>query len=122
MGLFRDMRKLSAQAKELQRDHDPAAQMREARAQMQHLTMQSNLSTSSTALRSPATVVEVRDTTTMINQQQLFECDVTVRPVGGVPFAATVAVMGAARLVTLTPGSEVTVAHEPGDQAQIALL
>lgn len=122
MGLFRNLRKLQQVAGELQQDHDPAAQMRAARTQMQVLTTQSQLISSPTAQRSPATVVEVRNTETMINTQPLFDCDVTVRPAGGVPFAATVTVQGAARLSTLAPGTAVTVIHEPHDTERVALL
>ena len=120
MGLFRDVRKLTWVAKELQRDHDPAEQMRNARSQMQQLTYQSLLASSPTALRSPATVVEVRNTETTMNAQQLFDCDVTVRPAAGVPFAATIAVHGAAKLTMLQPGAEVTVLHEPNDAGRVA--
>ena len=121
MGLFKDVRKMSALGKEASKNFDPAAQMRDARAQMQQLTQQQELAASPTALRSPATVVGVRDTGTMVNMQPLFECDVTVRPAGGAPFPATVGVMGAARLTMLQPGSEVVVVHEPGDMTRISL-
>lgn len=121
MGLFGDVRKLSKQAKELQKDYDPAAQMRSARSQLQAMTAQTELAGSATAVRSPATVVEVRDTGTMVNMQPVFDCDVTIRPVGGVPFAATMQLMGAAHLATVRVGGEVTVMHEPGDATRVAL-
>ncbi len=122
MGLFKDMRKLSALGKEAAKHSDPASQMRDARAHMQQFSSQAQLNSSPTAVRSPATVLEVRDTGRLLNYQPVFDCDVTVRPDGGIPFPATATVVGAARLTMLAPGSEVTVMHEPGDTQQVSLL
>ena len=122
MGLFRDVRKLSAAAEEIQQDWDPAEQMRDARRQMQAMPEQSQLAVSPTARRSPATVVALRDTRSMVDHQLVLECDVTVVPDGGVPFPATLTVIGVACATTLQPGATVTVAHEPDDRQWVVLL
>lgn len=119
MGFLKDVRTLNKQAKEIQKDWDPAAQMRQANAMMQQQTLQMQLATS--GIPATAVVNALRDTGAMVNHQPLVEADVTVMPPGGAPFAATMSVMGHAQLAGLQPGATIQVAYDPSNPSVVAL-
>ena len=113
MGFFKDLNKLQKQGKELTKDWDPAARMREASAQMQRMAQQGELMTS--GVRATATINALRDTGTEVNLQPVIEVDVTVFPDGGAPFPATATTQGHAALASLSPGAQVVVRYDPAD-------
>ncbi len=120
MGFFKDARQLSKMGKEMSKDYDPAAQMRQASQQMQQMTQQSQLLVNGTPAR--ATVTALRDTGTEINLQPVIEVDLTVFPDGGgAPFPATATTQGHAQLATLTPGATVAVRYDPADPTTVTL-
>lgn len=121
MGLFKNVRDLQKLGKEASKNHDPAAQMRAAKAQMEQMTQQANLVSSPTAVTAPASVGAVRDTGMLVDHQPVVEVDVTVMPAGGAPFPATVRVQGVAALMSLSTGSTVTVRYEPSNPATVGL-
>ena len=121
MGFLRDIRDLQRTGKELARDFDPAAQMRAATVQLQHMTQQADLATSASAVTATATVTALRETGMMIDTQPVAEIDVTVLPTAGAPFPATLRVQGVARLVGLAPGATVAVRYEPASPTVVAL-
>ena len=119
MGFLKDVRKLSKQAKELQKDYDPVAQMRQASAMMQQNTAQANLATTGTP--APAVVNALHDTGAMVNNMPMVDADVTVMPPGGAPFAARLSVVGHAQLAGVQPGMSITVLHDPAVPGIVAL-
>ena len=121
MGLLRDIRDLQRAGTELARDFDPAAQMRAATAQLQHMTGQAGLTTSASAVTATATVTALRETGTTIDAQPVIAVDVLVLPIAGAPFPATVSIQGVARLVGLAPGATVAVRYEPASPTVVAL-
>jgi hypothetical protein len=119
MGFLKDIRNLSKVSKEASKGFDPAAQMRAASANMQQMTAQQRIATSGTS--SPATVVALRDTGSMVNYQPVVEIDVLVTPDGAVPWPATAVNMGYARIAGIAPGVAVTVRYDPADPATVVL-
>lgn len=118
MGFLKDLRAINKQAKEVSKDWDPAAQMRQANAMMQQQTAQMKLSASGT----PATAIvnALRDTGALVNNQPMVEVDVTVMPPGGAPFPATMSVMGHAQLAGLQQGSTIDVVYDPAQPGVVA--
>lgn len=119
MGLFKDARKLSKMGKEMSKDYDPVAQMRQANQQMQQMTTQNNLMTNGTPAQ--ATVVALRDTGMQVNLQPVMEVDLTVFPADGPPFPATATTQGHAQLAMLTPGTSVQVRYDPANRATVSI-
>lgn len=120
MGFFKDLREVSKAGAEAGEGWDPAAQMRLATDQMQRSAAQSRVLASGSAAR--ATVVEVRDTRTVMNQLPLVEVDVLVIPDDGAPWPATVVNVGHANLAVLRPGASVSVRYDPADPTTVAIV
>lgn len=122
MGFLADVRSLQRSSAELSRNFDPAAQMRAAGAQLQHLTQTVTIASSPTAVTAPATVVGFRDTGMLVDNQPVVDLDVTVVPASGLPFAATARVQGLARVAGIVPGATVAVRYERNDPTVVALV
>jgi hypothetical protein len=97
MGLFKDLHKLNQQAKEISRDWDPAAQMRQGMASMQaatdmmaQQTTAAALATSGTAERATAQITAVHDTGIVINLQPVLQISLLVFRDGLPPYPAAV--------------------------------
>ena len=120
MGFMKDLRDLNKLGKEASKDHDPAAQMRAATAQMNQMAAQSRLAHS--GAEATATVVALRDTGTQVNLQPVTEVDLTVVPLGALPFAATAPVFGQAQLAGLVPGGTVRVRYDPAEPGTIVII
>ncbi len=95
MGMFKSMRDLQKQANEINKDYDPAQQMRDSKAQMQaanemmaQQTAAANIAMNGTAAK--GSVVEVRQTGAMVNFQPMVEIDLNVMPEGLPPYPVTV--------------------------------
>lgn len=119
MGFFKDVGKLSKMGKEMSKDHDPAAQMRQAKQQMDAMTAQNQLLTSGTSAQ--ATVTALRDTGMEVNLQPVIEVDLTVFPAAGPPFPATATTQGHAQLAALQPGTTVPVRYDPANPSTVAI-
>jgi hypothetical protein len=120
MGFFKDLREVSKAGAEASAGWDPAAQMRLATDQMQRAAAQSRVLAAGTPAR--ATVVELRDTRTTMNQLPLVEVDLLVIPDGGAPWPATAVNVGHAALAGLRPGSSVSVRSDPAEPATVAIV
>jgi hypothetical protein len=125
MGLFKNVRDLQKQSKELNKNWDMGATLGNAQAQMQSAnemmaqqTAAANAATNGVA--ATATVVAVRDGGGMVNMQPIIEVDLTVLPDGLPPYPATVKqVIPQTQLVRAQAGATVPVKVDPNDPASI---
>jgi hypothetical protein len=121
MGLFKDMRKLNKQAKEIQKDWDVGAQLADAQASMaqanQFMAQQTAAANAAvTGTQGSATVTAIRGGHQMVNMQPVVELDLTVFPPGGAPYPATVSQPIAAPLLPqVQPGCTVQVSIDQAD-------
>lgn len=119
MGFFKDVRKLQKQAKEISKDFDPAAQMRQAKEAMAAAGQMMEQQTAAATLAADgeaatAQVNAARDTGTMINMQPVLEIELLVFPQGRPPYPATVSqVVSIAQVGRLAPGTRLAVKVDP---------
>lgn len=116
MGLFKDARELSKMGREMQKDYDPAAQVRAATAQMQ-----SAAAPLTTGVVTKAIVISLGDTGTMVNQAPVMNVELTVLPDASPAYAATAQTYGHAVLATIAPGQLTHVKVDPADPRVVAL-
>jgi hypothetical protein len=127
MGFLKDLRKLSKQAKEMEKDFDPAAQMRQASAAMEATTEMMAQQTAAMQLAEtgePATaqVAGARDTGAMANMQPIMEIDLMVFREGQPPYPATLRqIVPLAQVALLTPGTQLSVMVDPSDPSNILI-
>jgi roadblock/LC7 domain-containing protein len=115
MGLFKSVRELNKQGKEISRNWDVGAQLADAQASMAaanemmaQQTAAANVA--ATGLDAAATVVAVRQGGAMVNYQPMVEIDLTVMVPGGMPYPATVSqVVQQVHLARLQPGNALRV-------------
>jgi hypothetical protein len=125
MSLFKDLRKLSKQSKELSKDWDPAAQMRQASAAMEATAGMMARQTAAARLAesgesASAQVSAARDTGELVNLQPVVEIDVLIYRQGRPPYPATVRqIVPLAQLGRLAPGTQLPVRVDPDDSASI---
>jgi hypothetical protein len=125
MGFFKDLKKLSKQSKEISKDWDPAAQMRQATAAIQASTELMAQQTAAAALASSgesatAQVNAARDAGAMVNMQPMMEIDLLVLPEGRPPYPVTVRqVVPMAQIGRVAPGTRLSVRIDPEDQSAI---
>jgi hypothetical protein len=125
MGFLKSMNDLHKQAKEIDKDFHPGQMMAEgkdrmaaATAMMAEQTKAANMAAN--GLPGTATVVAVRQGTTMINFQPLVEIDLTVMTPGRPPYPATVKqVVAPVSLPRLQPGAAVAVKIDPADATSV---
>lgn len=125
MGMFRSMRQLNKQAKEIQKDWDPGAQMaagmesmRQAQEMMAQQTQAANIAT--TGVDATATITGVQQTGAMVNYQPTMQIELTVLPDGLPPYPATVTqVVEQHFLVKAVPGASVPIKVDPNDPGSI---
>ncbi len=110
MGLFKQMNDVMGEAPEFVRS---SMETQQARALSQ-------LASSASSVTCPATVVAVRDTGQMVDDQPMVEVDVLVTPEGAVPWPATVSTIGHGQPAGLQVGVGVGVRNDPADSATIA--
>jgi hypothetical protein len=94
MGLFGDLRKLNQQAKAIDRNYDPGAQMAAGMAQMQQMqaTMQrqtADLELLRIGTPGEATFVGLADTGARINMTPMVRLSLLVEPAGRPPYPVT---------------------------------
>jgi len=125
MGIFKDMRTLSKQGKELSAQHDVGDQLQKGMNSMaqanQYLEQQiAGAALANTGTPAQLQVVASRDTGTVINLQPLLELELLVHPQGGVPYPTAirqaVPMAGVGRVV---PGSMLTGRVDPSTPTAI---
>jgi roadblock/LC7 domain-containing protein len=125
MGLFKNMRDLSKQGRELQKNMDVGAQLENAQAQMAaanemmaQQTAAANAAT--TGVDATAVIVEVRQGAAMINYQPMIEVDLTVMPEGLPPYPVTVQqVATMVQLPEIKAGATVHVKVDPNNPSAV---
>lgn len=125
MGLFKGMRDLQKQAKEVSKGWDPGAQMANAQQQMQAASAMMAQQTeaakiATTGIDATATITAVRQGGQMINYQPVIEIDLTVMPQGLPPYPATVSqAVPQTHLGRAQAGQTVAVKVDPENPATI---
>lgn len=124
MGFFKDVRTLSKQGNEINRNRDMAAEMAAASAAMtqanQFLADQAGATRLASSPRATMQVLAARDTGTVVNMQAVLELDLLVQPEGGVPFPATVRqLVPSAGLGRVAPGGVLTGKADPADPTTV---
>ncbi len=125
MGFFKDLGRLNQQAKEVSKDWDPAAQMRQAMAgmsQVQDMMAQTSAAASigPNGKLATAQITASRDTGAIVNHQPILEIDLLVMPDDGAPFPATVRqVVPLASLGRVTPGGQLQVTYDPANPTTV---
>jgi hypothetical protein len=125
MGMFKSMRDLQKQSKEMQKNWDVGAQLGDAQSRMAaatdmmaQQTAAANIAT--TGVDATASVIAVRDTGAQVNFQPMCEIDLTVMPDGLPPYPVTVKqVVPMTQLAALTPGKNVKVKVDPNNPATV---
>jgi hypothetical protein len=125
MGFFKNMRELSQQGKEMQKNMDVKATMADAQSRMAaanemmaQQTAAANIA--ATGVDASASIVGMRDTGTQINMQPMCEIDLTVMPDGLPPYPATVKqIVPMTQLALLQPGKNVNVKVDPNNPATV---
>jgi hypothetical protein len=121
MGLFKSVRDLNRQAKDISAGWDVGAQLEDAQARMAAMnqvmadqTAAANLAL--TGIDATATIAAVRQGAGLVNMQPLIQLDLTVLPEGRPPYPATVSqVVPMSHLALARPGATVRVKVDPND-------
>ena len=128
MGLFRSMRELRRQTKEIQRTWDPVAQMRTGMEQMQAATaalahQNATAHLADAGVPGTAMVTAVRDTGTRFNGMPMVDLDLLVTVADRAPYPVnlrcTVPLTG---LPQLAAGQRVAVRVDPGQPLAVAVM
>jgi hypothetical protein len=125
MGFFKDLKKLSKQSKEVSKDWDPAAQMREASAAIEATSEMMAQQTAAARLAEsgePATaqVNAAHDTGALANLQPVMEIDLLVFPEGQPPYPVTLRqIVPLSQVGRLTPGTPLPVKIDPTDPGAV---
>jgi hypothetical protein len=125
MGMFRSVRQLQKQAKEIDKTWDPGAQMasgmermRDAQQFMAQQTQAANIA--ATGVDATAMIAGVAQTGAMVNFQPTLQIDLTVMPDGLPPYPATVTqVVEQVFLGKAVAGASVPVKVDPNDPGTI---
>jgi hypothetical protein len=118
MGFLKDLKTMNQLGREAQKDWDPAAQMREATARLDQLS--SNAALINSGAQASAVVIAVRETGTVVGNMPMLEVDVTVMPVGRVPFVATGTLIGHGRLGMAQQGATIDVRYDPSAPSRVS--
>jgi len=125
MGLFKNMRDLTKQARELQDNMDVGAQLENAQTQMaaanEMMAQQTAAANAAvTGIDATAIIVEVRQGGAMINYQPMVEVDLTVMPAGLPPYPVTVQqVASMVQLPQVKAGATVQVKVDPNNPSAV---
>ena len=121
MGMFKSIRDLNKQAKELREEFDPGQQMKDAMSKMgaaQEMLAAQTQAANIAATGTPATasIVAAQSTGGMVNYQPTMKIDLTVFPAGGVPYPVSVTqVVEQVFISKAAPGNQVQVKIDQGD-------
>jgi hypothetical protein len=125
MGFLKDLRKLSKQSKEISKDWDPAAQMRQASEALEATTEMMAQQTAAAELATTgewatAQLNEARDTRALANLQPVMELDLMIFPEGRPPYPVTLRqVVPVAQVGRLVPGTQWPVRIDPAKPALV---
>lgn len=125
MGIFKSVRNLQKQSKEISANWDAGAQMANAQQQMQAASEMMAKQTeaakiAATGIAATASIVAVRQSQGMVNLQPIVEIDLTVMPEGLPPYPATVSqAVPQVHLVRAQPGVTVAVKVDPDNPSTI---
>jgi hypothetical protein len=128
MGMFKDLRTLRQQAREISEDYDVKTRldsgMTRMRAAQEMFTEQTKAATmaasAETGVPATAVIAAVSQTGMMMNFQPALRIDLTVMPDGRPPYPATVnAVVQQIFLAKAVPGRSVPVKVDPEDPGSI---
>lgn len=125
MGMFRSVRQLQKQAKEIDKTWDPGQQMadgmnrmRDAQQFMAQQTQAANIA--STGVDATAMITGVAQTGAMVNFQPTLQIDMTVMPDGLPPYPASVTqVVEQVFLTKAVAGASVPIKVDPNDPGSI---
>jgi hypothetical protein len=125
MGMFKAMRDLQKETREIQKNTDfgqmrkqGMARMAAGQEMMAQMTKQANLQ--ATGVTCAATVVAVRDTGGMVNMQPIAEIDLTVLPDGLPPYPVTIRqAISQFDVARIQPGANLAVKVDPNDPASV---
>jgi hypothetical protein len=125
MGMFKSMRDLQKQSKEINKNWDVGAQLDDAQTRMAaanemmaQQTAAANIA--ATGVDATASIIAVRDTGAQVNFQPMCEIDLTVMPDGLPPYPVTVKqVVMQTQLAFVTPGKNVKVKVDPNSPATV---
>lgn len=117
MGFFKDMAEIKKVGKELRKDYDPVAQMRQGQAMMEQtnamllgMTARANSTAALNGTPADASIVGVRQTGQYINMQPVLAIDLLVPTASGVPAPVTInEVVSQLHLARMQPGSSLAV-------------
>ncbi len=127
MGMFKDIRQLQKQAKEIDKTWDPGAQMQEAKARMAAASQSMAVQTQTaqlltTGVRGRGTITAVRETGMYLNMEAVLHIDVLLMADGRPPVPASCeGPVSPAFLGRVTPGASVEVAFDPADPSIVAI-
>jgi hypothetical protein len=125
MGMFKGLRDLQKQSKELQKNMDVGATMANAQAQMagaqEMMAQQTKAANAATnGVEATAVVVAVRQSGAMINMQPSMEIDLNVMPEGLPPYPVTVSqIVAPMHLAAFTVGKSLHVKVDPNDPSAV---
>jgi hypothetical protein len=125
MGMFRSVRQLQKQAKEIDKNWDPGAQMadgmermRQAQSFMAQQTQAANVAAS--GVDASAMITGIAQTGAMVNFQPTLQIDLTVMPDGLPPYPASVTqVVEQVFLGKAVAGASVPIKVDPNDPGTI---
>jgi hypothetical protein len=120
MGMFKDMRTLSKQGRDIQQHTDVKATMADGLAKMQAATaMMTQQATAVNGVPATATIVAVRPTSTVVNMAPVVEIDLTVIR-NGMPMPVTHReAVPQAFLGRLQPGANLQVKVDPANPTSV---
>ena len=128
MGMFKDLRKVTQQAKEMDKTFDPGAQARAATEQMKALNQQ--MASASAALTAPpedavsatAQVLSVGAATGMMNMNPILPIELLVTQDGGAPMpVSTSVIVPVGQIPMLSQGATIKVKMSKSNPSAIAI-
>ena len=125
MGMFKAMRDLQKESRDIQKNtdfgqmrKDGMSRMAAAQEQMAQMTKQANLQ--ATGITCAATVTAVRDTGGMVNMEPIAELDLTVLPDGLPPYPVTIRqAISQFYIGRVQPGASLSVKVDPNDPSTV---
>lgn len=125
MGMFKSVRDLQKQSKEINKNWDAGAQIEDSKQRMADATQMMADQTAAanlaaTGTEGTATVAAVRDGGGMVNFQPMMEIDLTVIADGRPPMPVTVKqVVPQAQLAMMQPGKNIKIKFDPENPTMV---
>jgi hypothetical protein len=128
MGMFKDLKKITQQAKEMDKTFDPGAQARAATEQMKQLNQQ--MASASAALTAPpedaidatAQVLSVGAASGMMNMNPILPIELLVTMPGGAPMpVSTSVIVPTGQIPQLSAGAQIKVKVSKANPSSLAI-